>query len=183
MAVINMTPNAAKLNVELVAKSFLVNTIPFGSSSFPSKMSRDQGMFLISTAFQIYRYASFLYELFLLILKFHFDSIIENSRQRITTEPIAKGIGPKLPCTVRNGTNAATVVSTPKVAGIATRLAPRMTLSRLSPSRSVAVCTLSPIMIASSTTIPSTRIKPKILNFLYICCKRLNFERQSINYN
>ena len=37
MAVINMTPKAARLNVELVAKSFLVNTIPLGSSSLPSK--------------------------------------------------------------------------------------------------------------------------------------------------
>ena len=84
----------------------------------------------------------------------------------MTTEPIANGIGPKLPGTVRNGTKVATVVSTPKVAGIATRFAPRITLSRLRPSLSVAVWTLSPMIIASSTTIPSTRIKPKMLNTL-----------------
>ena len=41
-----------------------------------------------------------------------FDSMMENSRQRITTKPIAAGNAPKLPGTVNKGIKVATVVNT-----------------------------------------------------------------------
>ena len=95
-----------------------------------------------------------------------FDSMIENNRHRTTTEPMAAGNAPNPPGTVSKGIKVTTVVNTPKVAGMATRLAPRITLSSVWPSRSLAVCTLSPMMMASSTTIPSTRMNPKRLSKL-----------------
>ena len=92
-----------------------------------------------------------------------FDSMIEKSRQRITTIPIASGMAPNVPGTSSSGMNVTTVVKTPKVAGVATRFAPIITLSMPGPSLSVVLCTLSPMIIASSTTIPKTSINPNRL--------------------
>ena len=65
---------------------------------------------------------------------------------------------PNGPDTISIGENAAMVVSTPNVAGIATFFTPAITLSVLWPFLSISEYADSPIMMASSTTIPSTRI-------------------------
>ena len=53
----------------------------------------------------------------------------ENIRHKTTTPPIALPKAADGPSPKRKGKNTAIVVSTPKVAGIATRLTPRITLS------------------------------------------------------
>ena len=60
-----------------------------------------------------------------------------------------------------SGTNAATVVRTAKVTGLATSPAPAVAPCRPSPPSSWRVWMLSPTMTASSTTMPSTRMNAK----------------------
>ena len=66
----------------------------------------------------------------------HFDSTSENARQSTTTMPQASGKAPNTPCTNSVGVKAAMVVSTPKVAGVATRYTPFTTLVTLWPCTS-----------------------------------------------
>ncbi len=56
------------------------------------------------------------------------DSTSEKARQRITIMPMDFQMIPMGPGTINMGIKAAIVVNTPKVAGMATFLAPRITL-------------------------------------------------------
>ena len=94
------------------------------------------------------------------------DSINEKTRQTITTIPMVFQMIPNGPDTISIGENAAIVVNTPKVAGIATFLTPAITLSVLWPFLSISEYADSPIIMASSTTIPSTRMNANRLNML-----------------
>ena len=58
-----------------------------------------------------------------------FDSTSEKSRQNTTTQPMAPLMVDMGPVTRSIGRKAITVVSTPKVAGTATRRAPATTLA------------------------------------------------------
>ena len=100
--------------------------------------------------------------------KISFDSIKEKIKQSTTTAPIALPKAEDGPSPNRNGTNTAIVVNTPKVAGIATRLTPRITLSVVWPCSSISSWALSPITMASSTTIPSTKMKANKLITLIV---------------
>ena len=91
--------------------------------------------------------------------KINFDSINEKARHKITIMPMDFQIIPIGPETKIMGTNAAMVVNTPKVAGMATRLTPRITLSICCPFLSHSSWALSPITMASSTTKPIASTK------------------------
>ena len=95
-----------------------------------------------------------------------FDSTSEKIRHSTTTQAIEPQIGACAPPTINIGTKAAIVVNTPKVAGIATFLAPAITASTDLPRFSISLYALSPMIMASSTTMPSTRIKPNKLIML-----------------
>ena len=59
----------------------------------------------------------------------HLDSISEKLKHKITTQPTASGKGENAPSVNSVGEKAIMVVSTPKVAGVATRSAPVITES------------------------------------------------------
>ena len=94
------------------------------------------------------------------------DSINEKTKQTITTTPIVFHTTPNGPETINIGENAAIVVSTPNVAGMATFFTPAITLSALCPFLSISEYADSPMIMASSTTIPSTNINAKSDNIL-----------------
>ena len=96
------------------------------------------------------------------------DSIKEKIKQNTTTKPIDLLKAAPGSLSKTKGKNTAIVVNTPNVAGIATRLTPRMTLSVVWPCCSISSWALSPITIASSTTIPSTNIKANRLVILIV---------------
>ena len=90
----------------------------------------------------------------------------EKIRHTITTIPMVFQIIPNGPDTISMGENAAMVVNTPNVAGIATFLTPAITFSALWPFLSISEYADSPMIMASSTTIPSTRINANRLSML-----------------
>ena len=104
--------------------------------------------------------------------KISFDSINEKIKHRIITTPIALENAAPGPDAIACGKKAAMVVSTPNVAGIATRLTPRITLSSEWPCFSISALADSPTTIASSTTIPSTIIKANSDTILMVISKK-----------
>jgi hypothetical protein len=68
---------------------------------------------------------------------------------------------PIVPPMKRRGEKAATVVKTAKMTGMPTRCVPRMEASKGSPVPSCSAYTFSPTTMASSTTMPMERMKPK----------------------
>ena len=87
------------------------------------------------------------------------DSISEKSRHGITMSGMVRKNLPIMPGTNISGMKAATVVSTAKITGVAISRAPSMDPRRPSPCRSWWAWMFSPTMMASSTTMPSTRMK------------------------
>ena len=61
--------------------------------------------------------------------KIHLDSTSEKNKQKETTKAIDLKNAAKLASIANNGKNAAMVVNTPNVAGIATRIVPRIIFS------------------------------------------------------
>ena len=88
------------------------------------------------------------------------DSISEKSRLTITMIGRPRTSFPIEPGTASIGRNAATVVSTPKITGVARPCAPRIAPSSLLALRFCSTCVFSPTTIASSTRMPSTSTRP-----------------------
>jgi hypothetical protein len=88
------------------------------------------------------------------------DSSSENSRQLITMIGTTRVMRPMGPGRKASGANAATVVSTPNVTGTTMVWAPRIAPNSFLPIFDCWVWVFSPTTMASSTTIPSTTMKP-----------------------
>ena len=96
------------------------------------------------------------------------DSTSENNSTGITINGICANKGPRSPPIINKGMKAATVVKTPKVTGTAISCVPLIAASvALSLSLSFEKI-FSPVTMASSTTIPSTRIKANRLTRLKV---------------
>ncbi len=95
----------------------------------------------------------------------------EKIRHKIITPPIDLANAALEPVSNIKGKKAAMVVSTPKVAGTATRFTPRITFSVVCPYFSISLWADSPITMASSTTIPNTKIKANKETMLMVISK------------
>jgi len=87
------------------------------------------------------------------------DSNNEKSRQGMTMSGMTRKILPIMPGIYISGKKATTVVNTANTTGVAISWAPSIEPRNRSPCRSWWLWMFSPTMIASSTMIPSTRIK------------------------
>ena len=89
-------------------------------------------------------------------------------RQKTTTPPIVLKNAPNCPPNSKIGKNAAMVVRTPKITGTETSIVPSIAASSFENPFTSKAWIRSPTTIASSTIIPSTRIKPITVSELIV---------------
>ena len=96
------------------------------------------------------------------------DSMRLAIRQKTTTPPIVLKNAPNCPPNRRIGKKAAIVVKTPKMTGTDTSIVPSIAASSLEKPFTSKAWIRSPTTIASSTMIPSTKIKPITVSELMV---------------